>query len=671
MKQTDISIIVLTWNHLEDVTKPFVESLFRTLEKSTSTWEVIFFDNGSHDGTSDWLNAQNLKNTTVIKSEENIGFNHGNNEALKVAEGEYILFMNNDVLFTNDNWLDLFLQVLRRKEKLIVGAQLADNNSLTDWRGVITPYIVGWCFAAARKAFLDHGCWNEEFGLGYFEDVELSARFAHLGYELVEFNPGLEHLGSRSSSDQMDINEFTKVNRSIFRNFMYDFEKGENKRIVFYYPKNWEFTGEDYWKKGVGGSEASLIFLAQELAKRGWIVDVFNSTKVEGNFSGVNYYNVESFDYNDFSDVFVLFRNSMYGLPIVNAGVKFFWSCDQKTTSDWEEQIIPYVEKIIAISPYHANYLNTHYPINKDQIITLDIGINGEEYAQREDKIPGKLIFCSVPRRGLENLLPIYRRIKEKVPYASLYITSDYTLWGQKDPLNLDYKEMFKGVPDVHFLGKVSREELVHHQKTAEILAYPGNYDENFCVSAMECIAAGAIPVATNIGAMLSTISDSGELLSGNPEDGRYQSDFIEIVEKLLLNEGYRIALREKGVSRSKKYYWSRLAKVWEDMFMSFERKQPRDQICAVCGEKFSSTYHLFRHRIDAHDPTPIESAPPEQLVVIIETTKFVQGATGSFSYEGKRIVAPKEMAADLIRVLTDAYGPEIIAKTTLERKID
>ena len=665
----DISIIVLTWNHLEDVTKPFVASLFRTLEKSNHTWEVIFHDNGSSDGTADWLIKENLPNTKIITSEVNVGFNKGNNRAFQEATGEYVLFMNNDVVFDKENWLELFLQVLRRKEKAIVGAELASSNSLTEWRGKITPYIVGWCFAAPRKAFLEHGLWNEDFGLGYFEDVELSARFSHFGYELIECNPGLTHLGSRSSSDQMDINEYTIVNRALFRNFMYDLEKGQKKRIVFYYPKNWAFTGEDYWEKGVGGSEASLIFLSQELAKRGWIVDIYNSTKVEGNFSGVNYYNLESFDYNDFCDVFVLFRNSMHGLEIVNAGAKFFWSCDQKTTSDWEEQIVPYVEKIITISPYHANYLNTHYPINKEQIVSLDIGINGEEYENQLEKVPGKIVFCSVPRRGLENLLPIYRKIKEKVTHASLYVTSDYTLWGQKDPLNSDYKEMFRGVPDVHFLGKVSREELVYHQKTAEVLAYPGNYDENFCVSAMECIASGAVPVATPIGALTTTVGETGFLIGGKPEDARYQSDFSEQVIKLLSDSQLRKAVSEKCVARSKKYYWSNLVKVWEDMFMSLAKELPRDPECKICGTIFSSSYALFRHRVDAHDPTPIEEQPPETLVVIIETTQFVQGAIGSFSYEGKRIVAPKEMAADIIRVLTDAYGPEIIARTALEKK--
>lgn len=669
MINIDISIIVLTWNHLEDVTKPFVESLFKTLEKSACTWEVIFLDNGSSDGTVQWLRSQRLENTSILESPDNIGFSAGNNIAFKKSKGEHVLFMNNDVLFKRDNWLDLFVDVLHRKEKAIIGAELAVNNSLTEFRGEITSYIVGWCFAGARKAFQEVGVWSEEFGLGYFEDVELSARFEKEGYELIEFNPGLEHLGSRSSNDQMDVTAFTQVNRTIFRNIMYGYEKGEGKRIVFFYPKNWAFTGEDYWTKGVGGSEASFIFLTQELAKRGWIVDVYNNTKVEGKFSGVNYYNLSSFEYNDYSDIFVLFRNSMNSLPIVNAGVKLFWSCDQKTTSDWEEKIIPHVEKVIAISPYHANYLNTHYPINRDQLITLDIGVNGEEYENQLEKIPGKIVFCSVPRRGLENLLPIYRRIKEKVPHASLYITSDYTLWGQKDPLNLDYKEMFRGMPDVHFLGKVSREDLVYHQKTAEVLAYPANYDENFCVSAMECIAAGAIPVSSPIGALSSTIADSGFLISGKPDEPNYQIEFAQKVIDLLGNQDLRKELSAKAVERSKKYYWSNLIKVWEDVLMSFERKQPKDQKCQVCGEVFPSTYNLFRHRIDEHDPTPIEEAPPEELVVVIETTQFVQGSTNQFNYEGKRIVVSKDMASDLIRVLTDAYGPEIIARTTVEKK--
>lgn len=663
MQKYDISIIVLTWNHLEDVSKPFFKQLFESVEKSRLKVQVVVFDNGSTDGTQNWLRGINKPYLVKKFSEENIGFNHGNNSALELAKGEYIFFMNNDVVISDFSWIDRLHGVVSA-DKCIAGQQLETANELTNFRGSPTPYIAGWCLAVSRDFLDKYGAWDPKFGLGYFEDVEISARARKNGYFLKGVKLGLEHLGSKSSSDQLDISEQTLVNRAIFRNIMYQFEKKDKLRIVFYYPKNWPFNADNYWSSGVGGSEASLIWLAKELNKLGHVVDIYNDTQVEGNFDEVNYYNCSSFEYHDYSDVFVLFRNSMTGLSVVNSGAKIFWSCDQITTNDWESEIIPYIDKMICISEYHREYVRSRYPINDEVLTYLDIGINGEEYEDQLEKISGKLLFCSVPRRGLEYLLPIYKRIKEKLTDVSLYITSDYTLWGAS-PENSEYIEMFRQVPDVHFLGKVSRKDLVFHQKTADILSYPSNYDENFCVSAMECMAAGAVPVSTKIGAITTTVGDCGILINELPESPKYQEKFADYIVELLENRSILKEFRDRGIVRSKNYYWKNLVKEWENTFMSV-MKNPQKQVCGVCGEKFGSTFHLFKHRIQKHKPKPVETAKPKDISVLIETTKFVEGSINSFTFSGTSFTVKKDISSDVIRVLNEAYGPGIIKNTRI-----
>ena len=91
-----LSIITLTLNKL-DYTKKFIKSLF----EYTKDFELIIVDNGSTDGTVEYL--ETLDNIKLIKNYENKGFSTGNNQGIAIAKGEYIGFLNNDILLY-PNW---------------------------------------------------------------------------------------------------------------------------------------------------------------------------------------------------------------------------------------------------------------------------------------------------------------------------------------------------------------------------------------------------------------------------------------------------------------------------------------------------------------------------------------------------------------------------------------
>lgn len=526
-----VSVIVLCWNHCEDLTKPFVKNFLEMTDGVN--YELILVNNGSEDDTKAFLDSIKDPRVKVLHNPKNLGFGGGNNSALKEVEGKYILFMNNDIIIKDDRWLSKLYDYATNNPKTLVGAQLVDYNSATEFRHQNRPYINGWCLLIDADFIKKEGfAFNPEFGFAYFEDVELCQKAIRNGYKLKQIDIDIEHLGSKSS-DQISIPTQFRHNRYVYRNLLYQSEKGDKLRIVFFAPGNYDFNDDSYMGKGVGGAEASLILLSRELAKLGHIVDVYTNTQVEGVFNGVNYFHTSSFIANDYSDVFILFRNSFPDYPNVYARLKIFWSCDQATTSDWASHIIPYTDMTFAISEYHRQYLYDHYPFERGSIEVIDLGVNAEEYETLEPKIPGQMIFCSVPKRGLEFLVTMFPQIQKQVPNATLVITSDYTLWGA-EPLNGDLKEMFVNMPGVTFLGKIPRKDLVAYQKSSEIMAYPCNYDENFCISAIECIASGAVPVTTDIGALKTTIGDSGIVIKGQPGTTPYNDQFVTQVVSLL-----------------------------------------------------------------------------------------------------------------------------------------
>jgi GT2 family glycosyltransferase len=97
------TIIIPCWNQLE-FTRQCISALRRHARRP---WELVVIDNGSSDGTADYLaGVSDLASVpvTVIANETNRGFPAAINQGLKAARGEYLVLLNNDVVVT-EGWL--------------------------------------------------------------------------------------------------------------------------------------------------------------------------------------------------------------------------------------------------------------------------------------------------------------------------------------------------------------------------------------------------------------------------------------------------------------------------------------------------------------------------------------------------------------------------------------
>lgn len=324
-------------------------------------------------------------------------------------------------------------------------------------------------------------------------------------------------------------------------------------KIDFYSRENCPFDPNILWGRGLGGSEMALVFLAEALAKKGHDVTVWNDRHADEQFSGVNYRSLKWVDYNAIStDLFVIFRVSIPSPPL-RAKRTVFLSTDQATDQGWN-RMLPWLERFICISDFHANYIAHHWSVHPDNVYVCELGVNQEDYVGNLMKVEGRCIFCSVPHRGLDWLLRLWPKIADAVPQASLVITCDYRLWGRSnDPGNREFVAQAAGMPGVTLLGAVPRSQLVEWQKSAVLMPYPCTYDENFCISAMECIAAGAVPVTTPVGALPTTVGHSGVVLETRVEAN--PSAFQQEVISLLLNPARRNVMAVEGRKRALTQY--------------------------------------------------------------------------------------------------------------------
>ena len=123
MAGTDlVSIITPVFNKLE-----FTKQMMDSVEQNTSDWpfELIIVDNGSSDGTQDFImNSKYKMNGQYIRNEDNRGFAAANNQGSKVAKGRFIMLLNNDTIVTK-GWLSTMMNVFSEEKAVgTVGARL-------------------------------------------------------------------------------------------------------------------------------------------------------------------------------------------------------------------------------------------------------------------------------------------------------------------------------------------------------------------------------------------------------------------------------------------------------------------------------------------------------------------------------------------------------------------
>ncbi len=134
-----------------------------------------------------------------------------NNYAAKYANGEYLLFLNNDVEILNSDWLEAMLEQSQRDEIGCVGAKLLYPDKKIQHVGVIigwggrAEHIYKWynsddigymghfvsirnysavtaaCLMTRRAIFNEIGGFDENFEIG-FGDIDFCLRVRELGY---------------------------------------------------------------------------------------------------------------------------------------------------------------------------------------------------------------------------------------------------------------------------------------------------------------------------------------------------------------------------------------------------------------------------------------------------------------------------------------------------------
>jgi GT2 family glycosyltransferase len=161
-----VALFTLTKDRLE-----YTKQTFKSLKKKTHIpYDHFVLDQGSKDGTVDWLNSftHKLGKIYVYPLNMNIGINRGVNYIVDKIGDRYdiIVKIDNDVEIETDGWLEKMIKVLAPKSVISPYVKgLIDNRGgvnryshIKELNIGLTPFIGGICMIGHRKA------WNEDSG---------------------------------------------------------------------------------------------------------------------------------------------------------------------------------------------------------------------------------------------------------------------------------------------------------------------------------------------------------------------------------------------------------------------------------------------------------------------------------------------------------------------------
>jgi GT2 family glycosyltransferase len=200
--QPDVSVVIVTWNG-----RPHLDTCLQSVEAQRDVGvETIVVDNGSTDGTADYVRAR-YPWVKLVPLTANLGFAGGNNAGVREARGRFVAFLNNDTS-ADPLWLRALLSGMDEANGFaLVTSRIvymhdpdvidSAGDGVLRWGGAfkrhhgepasaaaVTQEVFGICGAAClmpRAVFDDLGGFDEDFFVSH-EDVDLSYRARLRGY---------------------------------------------------------------------------------------------------------------------------------------------------------------------------------------------------------------------------------------------------------------------------------------------------------------------------------------------------------------------------------------------------------------------------------------------------------------------------------------------------------
>jgi len=262
MEKPELSIIIISYNTAK-ITVDCINSIIKSTKNNKLNFEIILVDNASTDSSQNQIakikdQNQDLKIKTIY-NKNNVGFGPANNQAVKVAQGEYILFLNSDIVVLDNAIKKLFDFYKQNQDRInFLGGKLFDKDMTSqasagpfyslpvifaalflkgDYWGLTryspnelkkVDWVSGACILTKKDYYKKLRGFDEGIFL-YMEEIDLLYR-AKLNKFTTYFYPDAKfiHIGFASSGSKSSpiIN--------VYRGFLYLYKKHFSAQSLFF-----------------------------------------------------------------------------------------------------------------------------------------------------------------------------------------------------------------------------------------------------------------------------------------------------------------------------------------------------------------------------------------------------------------------------------------------------
>jgi glycosyltransferase involved in cell wall biosynthesis len=184
-----------------------------------------------------------------------------------------------------------------------------------------------------------------------------------------------------------------------------------------------------------------------------------------------------------------------------------------------------------------------------------------------------KLIHTSTPWRGLNVLVGAMELIKRDDIVLDVY--SSTKIYGNQFELQNDkqfqplYRKM-DSMNNINYKGyEPDRDKLMNAMQDSQIFAYPSIWEETFCISAIEAMAAGNMAIVTNFGALFETCTEYAHYVNYETNVYTLAKKFKAVIE--FVADNYHEPVLHERLQDQMKYFrtfynWDSRVKEWESL---------------------------------------------------------------------------------------------------------
>ena len=194
-----VSVVIPTYNRRPILEKCLLALEHQQLGSALERYEVVVVDDGSTDGTPDWLRAEAARFPHVRLIEQvHGGPAEGRNRGVDHAEGDVIVFIDSDLVVT-DGFLACHARALKRSWEqegdrlcFTYGAVVNTANFETPTQERHKLRDLSWAYFATGNVAIDRqvlesaGLFDTGFRLYGWEDLELGERLRRLSVRLIK-----------------------------------------------------------------------------------------------------------------------------------------------------------------------------------------------------------------------------------------------------------------------------------------------------------------------------------------------------------------------------------------------------------------------------------------------------------------------------------------------------